>query len=225
LAAEPGAPPLVLPGWFPAGTYRVTAKGPAEAVAPWEIRVLRAGSPILFGTVSPANRDLDLSVTLPLDTPAFILRGGTLGSASLTPEHVATRRDRFEADRAQSATRYGRTIAWFVDENAYGDPDGIWIKGGGVEARLLLQPDSGTWVQVLVRNGPRPNQLTLTTEAGDWSWSAPLNPREEREVRVPVDAARRAVLLRAVSASGFRPSDQDPGSRDTRLLGVWMRPQ
>jgi hypothetical protein len=135
--------------------------------------------------------------------------------------HVATHRERFAKDRARSARRYSDTVAWFVDENAYDDPDGIWIKGGGAVAMVLLQPDSGSSVTLLIRNGRAPNEVTLSAE-GDWSWLASLTPGQESTVAVPVDPARGAVMLHVVSRNGFRPSEVNAGSRDTRLLGVWL---
>jgi hypothetical protein len=184
LAGGRGAPPLVLPGWFPAGTYVVSATVPDGRSTPYEVRVLRAATPILRGAS-----------------------------------------ERFAVQRANSARRYGRAVAWFVDERAFDDPDGIWIQGGGTQVRLVLQPDSGDSLRVLVRNGPLDNEAALSTEDGDWSWSAPMTPGEERELNVPIDSARGAVSLRVVSRRGFRPAEIDPSSRDTRLLGVWLSPR
>lgn len=225
LAAGSGAPALVLPGWFSAGTYQLSAAVSAGGNAAYDVRVLRAGPPILQGAGSPSSRQLNLTVRLPVDTPALILRGTGLGSAFLQPVHVATHRERFERDRASNARRYGSTVAWFVDENAYNDPDGIWIKGGGAVARLLLQPDSRSAMRMLVRNGPAPNDVMLSAEAGGWAWSGSLNPGQESEITVPVDPARGVVMLRVISRSAFRPAETNPGSRDTRLLGVWMSPR
>jgi hypothetical protein len=43
---------------------------------------------------------------------------------------------------------------------------------------------------------------------------------EERRVEVP-----EAGVLRIRSSAGFRPSEVNAGSRDTRLLGVFVRPE
>jgi hypothetical protein len=220
---EPAA--LVLPGWFPAGTYTLKAELPTDTPSSYDVRVLRAGAPILQATAPAAAPQLALTVTLPVDAPALILRGRGLRSAFLAPTHVATPRERFSVERATSARRYGSTIAWLMDRNAFDDPDGIWTAGRGAQTRLLLQPDAGPMVRLLVRNGPVANEATLSTEGGNWSWTMTFGPEEERETQVPVDPARGAVLLRVVSHGGFRPSEVDPGSHDTRLLGVWMSPR
>jgi len=46
-----------------------------------------------------------------------------------------------------------------------------------------------------------------------------LKPGEERRLELPTGTP---VVIR--SAAGFRPSAKDPNSRDTRLLGVYIRP-
>ena len=46
---------------------------------------------------------------------------------------------------------------------------------------------------------------------------------EERRVQVPADHARGATLVRISTTAGFRPSAVDPGNRDSRYLGAWIR--
>ena len=48
-----------------------------------------------------------------------------------------------------------------------------------------------------------------------------LKPGEERRIELPLDPASGSVLVRIRSSAGFRPSEVDPNSRDTRLLGVF----
>ena len=49
-------------------------------------------------------------------------------------------------------------------------------------------------------------------------------PGEERQVDVPLDASKRAAPLRISCSSGFRPSEHDANSRDTRFLAPAIRP-
>ncbi len=226
LAAGPAPAALVLPGWIPAGRYTVAADvDEGGGQLSYEIRVLNTGPAILQNTISTPDQPLELTLNLPADTPALILRGQGLHSGSLRPEHVATYRERFSASRANSARRYGSTIAWFVDRNAFDDPAGLWTAGGGVEARVVLQPDEGSAVRVQVRNGPVPNEVSMQTDGGEWRARWPLTPGQEQEIEMPVNPDRGATLVRIVSRSGFRPSEVDRGSRDTRLLGVCMLPR
>jgi hypothetical protein len=39
-----------------------------------------------------------------------------------------------------------------------------------------------------------------------------------------MDRVRGGQTLRVETSAGFRPSEQDPGSRDQRFLGVWIKP-
>ena len=75
----------------------------------------------------------------------------------------------------------------------------------------------------MLRNPPVENTITL--ESGKWHESLALQPGEERQVDVPLDASKRAALLRISCSSGFRPSEHDANSRDTRFLGVFVRAQ
>jgi hypothetical protein len=40
---------------------------------------------------------------------------------------------------------------------------------------------------------------------------------------VPIDPGRNAAMLTIQAAAGFRPSEADSKSRDTRFLGVWVK--
>jgi hypothetical protein len=226
LAAGSDPPALVLPGWIPAGKYTIDSDVDHSAGGSYELRVLSAGPAIVWGRVPPPSRRFALTVTLPVDAPALILHGRGLHSGVLRPLHVAIGRERFGDARANSARRYASTIAWFVDRNAFDDPGGLWTAGGGAEACVLLQPDLGTTtVRVLVRNGPVANDVDVRSDQPDWHQTLAMYPGQEQEVEVPVDPGRGAVLLRVVCRNGFRPSEVEHGSRDTRLLGVWMLPK
>ena len=86
----------------------------------------------------------------------------------------------------------------------------------------MFQPDRpGTTIRLQLRNAPVVNKVGV--EAGRWRESLELGPGEQRVVDVPMDPARGAVLVRFTSSSGFRPSEVEPGSRDERVLGVWVR--
>jgi hypothetical protein len=218
----PEPPALVLPGWFPAGRYRIDVQG-APAAA-YELRILRTGTPVLTGTLPSDRGTMAIDLSLPVDVPAVILQGPALQEATLAPVHVATRRERFGEARASSARRYGSAVVWFLDGHAFNEPEGLWVRGG-VPSELLLQPDGDGPVTVMLRNGPMDNTVELRAGEGEWTDTVTLRPGEERDVRVPVDAARRAAWLQVYSKNGFRPSEVDRGSTDTRFLGVWLEPR
>jgi hypothetical protein len=76
-------------------------------------------------------------------------------------------------------------------------------------------------VSIVVRSGAVQNHATL--RAGAWTMEVPLAAGEEREISVPIDPGRNAAMLTIQAATGFRPSEADSKSRDTRFLGVWVK--
>jgi hypothetical protein len=74
---------------------------------------------------------------------------------------------------------------------------------------------------VTVRNGGVENDVTI--ESGRWRRMLHLQPGETRALDVPRDPSRASVEIRIRSSAGFRPSDVDTKSRDTRLLGVFVK--
>jgi hypothetical protein len=122
---------------------------------------------------------------------------------------------------ARRAVRFGGSNAFFLDDGAYPEPGGFWVAGSG-ETEVVLMPDHpDAALSLTLRNGPAPN--TVTVESGGRKASLPLAAGEERRVDVPAFAAEGSSRIRIRSASGFRPSGVDRSSRDTRLLGVFVR--
>jgi hypothetical protein len=110
---------------------------------------------------------------------------------------------------------------FFLDDRSFPEPAAFWV-GGERTSTLVLQPDSPrAAVSILVRNGPVANHAILRD--GTWSVDVPLAAGEEREVSVPFEPGRRARMLTITSTAGFRPSEADPKSRDTRFLGIWVK--
>ena len=115
--------------------------------------------------------------------------------------------------------RYGDTAVWFLDEGTFVEADGWWVSGRATASVLLDAPRDRSPVPLLIRNGGVPNRVTLS--AASWAVRLDLAPREERPIDVPMVAGR--TRLQVASEAGFRPADVDPGSRDARLLGVWVQ--
>ena len=147
--------------------------------------------------------------------------------------HRPRRRSRVGADQIErpvalatptldtaTAVRYDGTVVFFLDERVFPEPSGFWV-GGAREARLVLSPDqAGTTQAIVLRNAPVENTITLDT--GGRREEIVLKPGEERRIEVPIDAKGGAALLRIRASTGFRPSQADPNSRDSRLLGVFV---
>lgn len=219
--AEP--PALVLPGWIPAGIYQLDLSVTGSDPAPYEVRVLRTQPPIQTGDASAGASPI---LRLPLDVAAIIARGRNLAASSLRPQHVFTRRERNGGGRARGARRYGEAVVWYLDGDAFNEPEGFWVRGAA-DSRVIVQPDDlrGGAVKLLVRNGAMPNTVTLERLEGGWREAWSLAPGQEREVSVPMDPRQASAALRIDSSNGFRPSEVDPRSADTRFLGVWITPR
>jgi hypothetical protein len=110
---------------------------------------------------------------------------------------------------------------FFLDDRSFPEPEGFWI-GGARSTAFVVRPDErAASVSLLVRNGPSSNRATF-----EWATAhseLEFGPGEERRVEVPLDPVRGARLIRARVAGGFRPSAEDPASRDTRFLGLYVR--
>ncbi len=123
---------------------------------------------------------------------------------------------------ATRAARYGDVLALSFDTLSYLEETGLWVTGGET-IRVVLSPDEPVAsLPVLARNGANPNTVHL--RARGWEQTLQLDPREERVLDIPIDAASGAVLLEILSEKGFRPVDLDPTFKDERYLGVWLQP-
>jgi hypothetical protein len=107
-------------------------------------------------------------------------------------------------------------VVFFLDDRAFPEPAGFWV-GGERDTQVVIVPDDGRGaVSLSLRNAPVENTVTL--EYAGRREEAALKAGEERRPQVPGGA-----LVRIGSSAGFRPSERDPNSRDTRLLGVYIR--
>jgi hypothetical protein len=123
---------------------------------------------------------------------------------------------------ALQIARCGSAIVYLVDGRGYMESGGLWIAGGS-SAEFVLEPDERVEIRLFIRNTPKPNLVTL--EGQGWREYVSLRPSEERLVELPAEFGSRTVSVRVSSANGARPIDFEPGSMDTRTLGVWIEPR
>ena len=167
-----------------------------------------------------------VALHLPVDGRALVVRGDELArdrvtSLELRPVHVLADRDRISDGTARRAVRYGTTTVFFLDDRSFPEPNAFWV-GGARTSSIVIAPDRpSASVALHVRNGAAANTLTIGGSGGQQSRQ--LAPGEEWTVDLSVDREKGAVLVTLASAAGFRPSDVDPRSRDTRFLGVSVR--
>jgi hypothetical protein len=210
----------MLPGPLPAGHYVVEPRA-QEAAGRVTIGIGREHVPIRTATLSPGMPPIDLS--FPVDVRALAVYGDAEAEASGVSFAIRPRAVVRPAGAgpgfAQQARRYGRATVYFMDDRSFPEPPGFWV-GGGRDSTVVLQPDEPRGrVGVRLRNAPVPNQVAL--ESGGWREILPLSPGEVRALAVPLDPAGHARLRLTVSG-GFRPSEHEAGSNDTRFLGVWL---
>jgi hypothetical protein len=123
--------------------------------------------------------------------------------------------------RAASARRYGRMTVYAI-AGAYLEPGGLWTAGGRT-AELVVQVDPGQEFGAFsMRAGPATTPVRV--RAGAFSLDADLAPGEERLLAIPVSPDGSAFVSIRTSR-GFRPSEADSSSADTRLLGVRLEPR
>jgi hypothetical protein len=221
--AGPNDRPLYQVPAVPAGRYRVVLHG--AATSGWlMVGIGRDQFSIVSGPLASPAAPIDLD--FPVDVRAIVVRGDEQARRSITgltiePLSILVPGDRIAPGSAVRAVRYDATTTYFMDDRSFPEPDAFWV-GGRRTSSLVLHPDTpGASLSLLLRNGPQANRVTL--RAGTWAADLSLGPSEERHMVVPADRARSATLLTIGSAQGFRPSDADRNSRDTRLLGVWVK--
>jgi hypothetical protein len=170
------------------------------------------------------DADAGVRINLPVDVSALSVRAEETGrdqleAIVLRPLSIGLQMS--SPGLARRAVRYGETNAFFLDDNAYPEPAGFWVAGGR-ETTVAIAPDRPEPVTTLwLRNGSVANAVTV--EWGGSRVEAPLGPGEERRVDVPWQERQISAQVRIRSAATFRPSEADPNSRDTRLLGVFVR--
>jgi hypothetical protein len=217
----PGRPLGALP-IVPAGSYSITTTrhGGGDGL----LMVGIGNDQFAIVTQPVAAFDGGLRVELPAGARMLTIRGDEIARDALDAIHLRPLELDFAAetrDLARRAVRYGPAVVFFLDDRVYPEPSGFWVPGAR-GTRLVLASDARREpFSLLLRNAPVDNTVTL--EYGGRRDVIELGPGEERRIDVPRDPGRDAALIGIRVSAGFRPSDMDPNSRDTRLLGVYVR--
>jgi hypothetical protein len=166
--------------------------------------------------------EASLDFTLPVRTRAVVLRADpqareAVAHAWIEPVQVVPPAER-PPGVALIATRYGGVEVFGLDEQAYIEPAGVWVRPGSATT-LVLQSADGRPVAYRIGVSPGPIANVCGLEAGGWREDLRLQPHEWREVIVPPEPGRRSTRLQARAERWFRPSDVDPTSGDERRLG------
>jgi hypothetical protein len=208
----------------PAGSYVISARrhaapGSGEG---W-VMVGVGNDQFAIATQPIAAYDAGVPIELPVKVRGLFIRADEgardqLDAIELRP--VAPPAGRHIDAVARRAVRYESHVVFFIDDRAFPEPSGFWV-GGARATVVAIRPDRPRAVALALRNGAAANVVTL--QSGGWREEIAMQAGEERRVDVPIDAPRGAALVTIRSSAGFRPSQVDPASRDTRFLGVYVR--
>lgn len=217
----------------PAGRYRLEPSITGRLAGRLEVFVGRSPVPIQsydLDALAPsyAGQPLELPLTLAADVGMLTVRADDAARASvrqvrLYPVATSSRSDdEFPGLVAVQAARYHDVTLFAMTGHAYVEPGGWWVKPRAASPFLLTREQLGTTWPLVLRNGARPNRVTLA--AGPWRRELTMAPGEEMTLEVPASSPRMGRTLGLVvrAEDGFRPSAVTKGSADHRLLGVWI---
>lgn len=207
----------------PAGKYKLQPHG--DATSGWlMIGIGRDQFSLTSGPLSSPPQPLLLD--FPVDVRAIVVRGDeqarrSVQRLSVEPLSVVLPGGAVANGVATRAVRYPGSTVFFMDDRSFPEPEAFWV-GGSRTSEVVVQSDTQVpRLPLLLRNGAAQNIVRL--RSGAWSVELPFGPGEERRVEVPRDLSRGATALSIGTTTGFRPSESDLGSRDTRFLGVWVK--
>lgn len=216
----------------PPGRYRVVADARSGAEGQLTVRVGERSEPFLSLPAAAADgsgRTDAPSLTLPVGVRTLTIEADAAAARAVTsarlqplaPDDGAASTDESASVLASRAARYPAGAAFFVDDNAYvaRAPTGFWVAGGR-RARLLIARDRPQ-LTLFIRNAPVENLVTIDMDGT--RQELVLAPGEERELPLPANNEGGALsTVRVTSASGFRPSQVEPGNKDLRYFGCWL---
>jgi hypothetical protein len=119
-----------------------------------------------------------------------------------------------ETDAAARAVTTAPARVWFLDDNAFVEPGGFWVRGASETTTVV--DGRGKPVALALSAGPLPTVTTVTIGTSPPATVA-LAPGDTRVLAVP---ATSPIGVRIASSSGFHPHEHDQSSPDVRWLGV-----
>jgi hypothetical protein len=216
--------------WFPAvpaGRYRLDLENQVrDASLTVSLSIGRESQPIVTWTfenleVGPVRQEFEL----PVDVRSISIRGQTVPPRAfsdiwLEPVALSPTSGRPASPHATAARRYGNGVVFGLGEDVYLEPPGIWTAAEADAEIVIVSAEGQPEQKILLRAGPVRTSIGL--DAGNWRQTIILDPGQTREIAIPVVAGGGGTRVRVHTDQGFRPSDTDPRSTDTRYLGVWI---
>jgi hypothetical protein len=215
---------LLAPAVVPGGVYELRLAGDAMPSGDAKLIIGRLARPSRVWNLSSDFRDGAATLELAANVGSLVITGDSHASTptlTLQPVRIWERDSRLTRQIARRVEKYGTGVVFFFDLSAFFlEEGGFWIRGGRSAEIAVAAVERDTPTKLFVRNAAVAN--TVAIEIDGVTQTMELQPREERTVDVVIANHRPGALVRIESPSGFRPSDVEPGSRDTRFLGVWI---
>jgi hypothetical protein len=226
--AAPSGTLLVVPGIVPAGSYAFVVADPSHAAGTASLVVGRNATPVAEWDLRSELHDGAIQFDLPVSIGSLIVRGSDEAMRSgvvmsLHPIELAPASQRLTGDYARRIAPYGPARAYFFDDAVFVEEPGFWVRGGMTARVALMSVERAAPLVLFLRNAAVRNRVRVQIDGT--LQTLDLEPREERPLPLKAEDGRRASMVTITSETGFRPSEVDGGSTDTRFLGVWVEPR
>jgi hypothetical protein len=216
---------LLVPTPIPGGEYEVRLHHGPHGDGRARLVIGRMARPLKTWDLATDFRS-PVTIRFPVTVGSLAVLGDDRaagGGLTLVPRRIWEGSSFLTRDIARRVERYGPAQASFFagyDGSVFLEDPGFWVRGGR-SVQLAVAPEDGERpLAMFVRNAAVSNLVQL--EMNGETHTLQLQPREELTLPVPIDTNRPGALITIQSTSGFRPSEVEPGSTDTRLLGVWI---
>jgi hypothetical protein len=215
------------PVWLPAGRYEMTTWFRTSRPFDGSITVLDGSGPRprLAELRGPRSNPVHLTFELPMTVPRVLIEATRpelaqqVQRTEIRPLSLIARSARPDVRGVRAvqalAARPGAYV-FFLDDNAYPEGEFSWTRGGRQSA-LLVSSSGATAVRLTLQSGASGGSVRVSV--GQNQRRLNLAPWETRTIDVPLSDTARWVPVTIGSEGGFRPSEVQPGSTDTRWLG------
>lgn len=225
--------PVLFNGRFvlPAGEYEVQITTNPEAASSelmaLALRLGPGGRPLEPWTVSLPTRGVwwrRFSMPIDVSFVGFIASDAlapAISALRVSPVRVTDASRRPRTPPVVATSRFGAATLYFHTDPAWPEPAGFWTAGQSTTQFTIAAP---TATRLRLRAGAGGNTVTVTTPAGrnDVTLAAGQSSDVPLAEGSRAQAAGEPMLISVTTASGFRPADVEPTSRDRRFLGCWV---
>ncbi|TAK12134.1 MAG: hypothetical protein EPO35_11705 [Acidobacteria bacterium] len=213
-------PPLMRLSDVPAGRYVARVRSTSAFPTDVRLSIGRSSGPWRVFAI-PGAGEFSFPFLVPASVGSLVVDSDPAARAALSVQLGVDGAVKDPGLPIRAASQYAAAGVLFLDDNAYPEKEGFWVRGRQ-DAQFVVVPDPSapaTVVRLLVRNGAAPNQVSV--ESGTFQRLLVMTPGQEQDIEVPLGAGGSAAV-RVASGDGFVPAEKDPNSTDRRTLGVWI---